>query len=145
MKDCPSHAALAGFTRELGKVPAAMRTSLVHDQGREMARHKELSKALKLNVYFCDPHAPRQRPSNGNMNGLVRRYLPKGFDLSRRSRRDLAKIALSLNARSRAVPGFRTPPAVFAEQCAKLEAAAHHPLHRMPDDFDVRDRRFIVV
>ena len=124
MKDCPSHAALAGFSRELGKVPGAMRKSLAHDQGKEMARHKELAKALKLNVYFCDPHSPWQRPSNENMNGLVRQYLPKGFDLSLYSQRDLDRIAMSLNTRPRAVLGFRTPLAVFAEECAKLAAAA---------------------
>ena len=124
MKDCSSLAALAGFSRELGKVPQAMRKSLAYDQGREMARHKDLAKALKLKVYFCDPHSPWQRPSNENMNGLVRQYLPKGMDLSIYSQRDLDRIAMSLNTRPRAVLGFRTPLAVFAEECAKLEAAA---------------------
>ena len=101
-----------------------MRKSLAHDRGKEMARHKDLSKALNLKVYFCDPHSPRQRPSNGNMNGLVRQHLPKGIDLSIYSQRDLDKIAESLNTRPRAVLGFRTPKSVFAEECAKLEAAA---------------------
>ena len=102
------------------------------DEGKEMARHKELAKALKMKVYFCDPHSPRQRPSNGNMNGLVRQcaaslagpHLPRGIDLSIYSQKDLDRIALSLNTRPRAVPGFRTPLAVFAEECAKLAAAA---------------------
>ena len=44
--------------------------------------------------------------------------------LSIHSQRDLDKIAESLNTRPRAVPGFRTPLAVFAEECAKPEAAA---------------------
>ena len=133
MKDCSSRAALAGFSRELGKVPQAMRKSLAYDQGKEMALHNDLAKALKLKVYFCDPHSPWQRPSNENMNGLVRQYLPKGFDLSLYLQRDLdpatkhllcAEIAESLNTRPRAVLGFRTPLAVFAQECAKLEAAA---------------------
>ena len=109
-----------------------MPRSLAYDQGKEMARHKELAKALKLKVYFCDPHSPWQRPSNENMNGLVRQcaaslagpHLPKGIDLSLYSQRDLDRIAMSLNTRPRAVLGFRTPLAVFAEECAKLAAAA---------------------
>ena len=101
---------LAGFSREPGKMPQAMRKRLAYDEGKEMARHKELSKALTLNVYLCDPHAPRQRPSNGNMNGPVRRHLPKGFDLSPRSRRYPDRIALRLNTRPRVVTGFRMPP-----------------------------------
>ena len=63
---------LAGFSREPGKMPQAMCKRLAYDEGMEMARHKELSKALTLNVYLCDLHAIRQRPSNGNMNGPLR-------------------------------------------------------------------------
>ena len=37
MKDCPAHAAMAGLSRELTKVPGAMRRSLAYDQGKEMA------------------------------------------------------------------------------------------------------------
>jgi transposase, IS30 family len=121
MKDCSSRAALSGFKRELGKVPAAMRLSMAYDQGTEMARHDELSKALKIKVYFCDPHSPWQRPSNENMNGLVRQYLPKGCDLSIYSQRDLDAISQSLNTRPRACLGFQTPEEVFAEECRKLE------------------------
>jgi transposase, IS30 family len=47
-----------------------------------MARHKELSSGLKLPVYYCDPPSPWQRPSNDNLNGLVRQHLPKGIDLT---------------------------------------------------------------
>jgi IS30 family transposase len=124
MKDCSSRAALIGFRRELGKVPAAMRTSLAYDQGTEMARHAELSKALKMKVYFCDPHSPWQRPSNENMNGLVRQYLPKGCELSIYAQKDLNAIAESLNTRPRACLDFQTPMEVFAAECAKLERTA---------------------
>ena len=82
MKDCSAQAALDGFTKALAKVPQMMRRSLAYDQGKEMARHKELTSRLGMPVYFCDPHSPWQRPSNENLNGLVRQYLPKGIDLS---------------------------------------------------------------
>jgi IS30 family transposase len=123
MKDCGSEAALKGFTRALENVPEAMRKSLAYDQGKEMARHKELAKALNIKVYFCDPHSPWQRPGNENTNGLVRQYLPKGIDLSIYSQRDLDAIADSLNTRPRACLGFQTPEEVFNAEYRKAAVA----------------------
>jgi IS30 family transposase len=100
-----------------------MRRSLAYDQGREMARHKVLTSSLGMPVYFCDPHSPWQRPSNENLNGPVRQYLPKGIDLSIYSQRDLDRIAHSLNTRPRAVLGFQTPEEVFMAELSKLSDA----------------------
>jgi len=72
MRDCDADAALAGFERGFNRVPAFARASLAYDQGKEMARHAELVIRLKLIVYFCEPRSPWQRPSNENMNGLIR-------------------------------------------------------------------------
>jgi transposase, IS30 family len=120
MKDCGAQAALDGFTKAFAKVPKMMRRSLAYDQGKEMARHKELTSRLGMPVYFCDPHSPWQRPSNENLNGLVRQYLPKGIDLSIYSQTDLDRIAHSLNTRPRAVLGFQTPEEVFMAELSKL-------------------------
>jgi transposase, IS30 family len=113
MQNCGADAALKGFSRALSRVPKTMLKSLTYDQGKEMARHEELARRLKIKVYFCDPHSPWQRPSNENTNGLIRQYLPKGIDLSIYSQKDLDKIAQSLNTRPRKTLGFQTPQEVF--------------------------------
>jgi transposase, IS30 family len=113
MKNCGADAALQGFSRALKRVPKTMLKSLTYDQGKEMARHEDLAKRLKIKVYFCDPHSPWQRPSNENTNGLIRQYLPKGIDLSIYSQKDLDRIAESLNTRPRKTLGFQTPQEVF--------------------------------
>ena len=55
----------------------------------------------------------------------MRQYLPKGFDLSPYSRRDLEKIADSLNTRTRACLGFQTPEEMFYNEIQRPGVAIH--------------------
>jgi IS30 family transposase len=90
-------------------LPEALRRSLAWDQGSEMARHREISIAADLPIYFCDPHSPWQRGSNENTNGLLRQYFPKGSDLSIHTPEHLAAVAAELNERPRKTLGWRNP------------------------------------
>lgn len=72
MRGCTADAALEGFTRQMKRLPAALRKSMTYDRGSEMACHPELARRLKIDIWFCDPHAPWQRGSNENTNGLLR-------------------------------------------------------------------------
>ena len=100
MDGCTAQAALEGFTRQMKKLPAFLRESLTYDRGSEMACHAELSERLNLDIWFADPHAPWQRGSNENTNGLLRQFLPKGTDLSQVSQTHLNDIARLLNGNS---------------------------------------------
>ena len=114
LADAKAETARDGFAAGLLAVPAPLRLTLTYDQGKEMARHRELAALTGLRVYFADPHAPWQRGSNENTNGLLRQYLPKGTDLSVFSKAELDAIATRLNSRPRKMLGFATPDEVFA-------------------------------
>ena len=97
-----------------------MRQSLTYDQGKEMARHAELTAQTGVKVYFCDPHSPWQRGSCENTNGLLRQYLPKGTDLSVYSQEQLDVIAERLNQRPRVIHGYFPPISVYRAMLERL-------------------------
>lgn len=109
MDGCTAEAALEGFSRQLKKLPESMRTSLTADRGTELTCYPELFDRLDIDVWFADPHAPRQRGSNENTNGLLRQLLPKGIDLSGASQEYLNHVAMLMNTRPRQTLGWRTP------------------------------------
>lgn len=109
MDGCTAQDALKGFTRQMKKLPAFLRESLTYDRGSELACHAELSKRLNIDIWFADPHAPWQRGSNENTNGLLRQFMPKGLDLSNVSQEELNYVAKLLNGRPRETLGWKTP------------------------------------
>ena len=100
----------------LAALPSWFASTLTWDNGTEMARHARITEQAGVSVYFADPHAPWQRGSNENINGLLRQYLPKGTDLSAYTAAQLQAIEDELNDRPRKRFGYYTP----REQLAKL-------------------------
>src|SRR3546814_7042253 len=68
MNDATATSALEGCSAALNSMPLEMRKSMTYDQGREMARHAEITQRTGVAIYFCDPHSPWQRGSNENIN-----------------------------------------------------------------------------
>lgn len=104
------HRALA---ERMGDLPPSLLRSITWDQGTEMARHTEITADLGVPIYFCDPHAPWQRGSNENTNGLLRQYFPKRTDLNIYGPEHLRAVEDELNTRPRQVLADHPPDELF--------------------------------
>jgi IS30 family transposase len=110
----PEHVAPA-LAAKVQTLPDALRRSLTWDQGPEMRDWKQVHVDAGIEVFFCDPHAPWQRGSNENTNGLLRQYFPKGTDFSAVTETELDAVADELNDRPRKRLGFAKPTEQLAE------------------------------
>lgn len=77
------------------------------------ARHKELEALLQREIFFCHQHHPWEKGSVENRNGKIRRYIPKGSDISKYSERKIRDIENILNNRILACLRYRTPKECF--------------------------------
>lgn len=83
--------------------------SITSDCGNEFARYERIAELLQADYYFADPGCPWQRGSIENANGILRRFFPKGSDLSTLTHRHLKRLVDDLNNRPRECLGWRTP------------------------------------
>lgn len=93
--------------------------SLTLDNDISFAKHQALSRALGAPVFFCHPYHSWEKGSVEQTNKLIRRYVPKGADISKVSNAEIAAVAVKLNARPRVCLKFATPEEVMRKhaQC----------------------------
>ncbi|HCP32521.1 TPA: IS30 family transposase [Candidatus Acetothermia bacterium] len=101
-------AIVAGLTPHKDRVH-----TLTYDNGKELAEHEQIAKALGVDIYFAHPYSSWERGVNENTNGLIRQYFPKGRELTAISKEEIAHATDRLNHRPRKTLGFRSPYEVF--------------------------------
>jgi transposase, IS30 family len=96
--------------------------SITADNDLLLQKHKELEKILGIKIYFCDPYSSWQKGSVENANKHIRRYIPKGSDISRYSKYRIKKIEKKLNDRIMECLNFATPSELLAGHRYKKNA-----------------------
>ncbi len=86
-------------------------TSMTLDNGIENRYHEQLD----MNIYFCDPYASWQKGSVEHVNGMIRKYIPKGADISNYSDEYIEMIEILLNNKPRKSLGYKTPKEIMIE------------------------------
>lgn len=102
--------------------------SITCDNGCEFADASGIERSVtgqgpRTEVYYCHPYRPSERGSNENQNGLIRRHLPKGTDLSKISDEETKRIEEWLNNYPRKMFGYRSSEELFQEEIARIFAS----------------------
>ena len=87
--------------------------TMTSDNGFEFSNHKNISKALDCDYYFCHPYSSWERGLNEYINGLIRQYIPKGTSFENITPEYIQMIEDKLNNRPRKSLNWRTPNEVF--------------------------------
>lgn len=87
--------------------------TLTLDNGKEFYAHQRIVDALQIQCYFAKPHAPWQRGTNENTNGLIRQYFPRKRLIESIRPSEIQMVMDRLNHRPRKCLGFKTPHEVF--------------------------------
>lgn len=111
-----SHGVMEKIKKKLESLPEKMCKTITFDQGSEFAAYRELEQQHERKVYYCEAHSPWQKGSNENMNGRLRRYLPRETDISKITQDDLDKLAAKMNRCPRKCLGYKTPQELFIQQ-----------------------------
>ena len=105
----------------LSALPKNKRKSITPDRGKEFSKHREVTEQLEeMPFYFADPHAPWQRGTNENTNGLLREYFPKKEDMTACSKVYIDTCIEKLNKRPRKCLGWKTPYELFFSKALRL-------------------------
>lgn len=96
--------------RQMRKI-VIMRSATL-DNGLENRDHEDIG----ATTYFCDPYSSWQKPHVENAIRLVRRFIPKGFDIDKVKETKIARVARILNHKPRKSLGYKTPYEVMVEQ-----------------------------
>ncbi len=102
-----------GFRRIKKRFPDLKTVTL--DNDILFIHHKELERKFNIKIYFCHKHSPWEKPLVENRNKLIRRYIPKGSDISEYTRYYIQKLEAKLQRRIMKCLDYKLPKEILEE------------------------------
>lgn len=113
-KEATNAAFISAFAKAKIKIKPLTMTL---DNGTEFLAYKQLENKLGMTVYFADTHAPWQRGSNENLNGLIRFFFPKGTNFNEVTEKQLQTVIDLINNRPRKCLNYLSPNEFLKKCC----------------------------
>ena len=113
--------ALNGIEREMGK--EAFRVvfkTITADNGSEFLDCEAFERSVfggkRTHAYYAHPYSSWERGSNENANRIIRRFIPKGCDISTFTRKQIQAIEEWINNYPRKILNFETAEERFIQE-----------------------------
>lgn len=107
-------ASLDRLERKYGKEFKEKFKTITVDNGSEFLDYKGIEQSIKdkdkkrVNLYYAHPYSSWERGTNENINKLIRRFIPKGTDISKISKARIKYIENWINNYPRRVFGYKS-------------------------------------
>lgn len=83
--------------------------TITYDNGIENKDHEQIAKELLVSIFFCNPYSSWEKGTVENTIGRIRRFIPKGADISKYTDKQIQKVEDWLNHTPRKCLNFLTP------------------------------------
>ena len=90
-----------------------------------LQKHKELETLLAVKIYFCHPYHSWEKGTVENTNGVIRKDILKGSDISKYSARFIRALEEKLNRRIMECLDHQTPSEVLAKSRKQKKRREH--------------------
>lgn len=104
--------------------------TMTTDNGQEFLNYDNIERSKidrrvkRTKVYYTDPYSSWQKGMNENCNGILRRFIPKGTDLSKISEYKLEMIVEKINNKPRRILDFTSANELFDIEINKIKSVS---------------------
>ena len=126
LRDKSADSVMEAFSQiklELGDRFDRVFRSITTDNGSEFSRLSELEIDSDCMVFYAHPYTSCEKGSIENHNGLIRRFIRKGKQISDYTDDDILYVELWANSLPRKILGYRTPDEAFDDEMDLIYAA----------------------
>ena len=115
--------ALNGIERQMGREGfRVVFKSITADNGSEFLDYEALERSVfggkRTHLYYAHPYSSWERGSNENANRMIRRFIPKGSDISAFTKKQIQEIEDWMNNYPRKILDFETAEERFIRELA---------------------------
>ena len=95
--------------------------TLTVDNDVSFRLHEEMSRLIGAPIFFCHPYHSWEKGTVEKMNQMIRRFIPKGADISKVTDEKIREVERIMNNRPYECLKFKTPSEIMARS-AKLKS-----------------------